>query len=213
MLPREKLETQGKDSLSNADLVAIILRTGSKAENIIELSHRLISEYLVGEAEFEFTYQEISDKFKLSKLKSMQLEATFELGRRLFKETNRDKILLNSSDKIAKFHQALKSETAEKFFAVLLDTRLRLITSKLVAAGNLNSILIEPKEILTAALRSNAAGIVLVHNHPSGESQPSQEDIDFTKRLVRASNIIGIAIVDHIIIGDNYYSFKKSGKL
>jgi DNA repair protein RadC len=213
MLPREKLKQRGVGSLTNSELLAIILTTGTRKENILTLADRLIDDYIVGDASLNSSYEEIAFKFKLPPVKSMQLAATFEIGKRIFENKSQDRPLLNTSEKVFRFFKSLTNEDKEKMYIALIDSRFRLIKSELIAVGGLNLLTIDIRDVFSVALKFNAAGIILIHNHPSGDPKPSKEDIDFTQRVLDASSLLGLALIDHLIIGNSFYSFKESSKL
>jgi DNA repair protein RadC len=213
MLPREKLKAKGIDKLSNSELVAVILTTGTRKENILTLSERLIDDYIVGDAVGISDFEELAMKYKLPPVKSMQLAATFELGRRIYSRAVIEKPLLNSAEKVANFYEKLAQSSSEKMFIAMVDSRFRLIKSQLVAAGGLNLIMVTARDVLAPVLRYEAAGVFVVHNHPSGITTPSREDKEFTGRLRKAADMLGVSIIDHLIVGDSYYSFKQNGGL
>ena len=209
--PMEKLLKYGADSLGNEELLAILLRTGTKGENVIELSTRLISNLGGLDKILDASYEEIKKIKGIKNVKACQVMALSELFRRfktlraqndLFKVTRPSEIaelLMNEMN-------VLKQETLK---LILLDTKNNIIRTKDVFTGTLNSSLIHPREIFREALAFNGVSIICVHNHPSGDAHPSSEDISMTQKLVDLGKMMNVDIVDHIIIGRNqYYSFK-----
>ncbi len=211
--PREKLIAHGVTVLSNAELLAIILRTGTKNENILQLSQRLLAEYgLKSLASIRIgTLQQVAG---IGEAKACQIMACFELSRRIsaYREEQKTQIK-NAADVAAYYLPQLSSLRQEHLIGVYLDTKNRILKEETIFIGTLDSSLIHPREIFHRAVTECAASIILIHNHPSGDPSPSKEDISMTKQIQTAGTIMGIEILDHIIIGDNrYYSFKESGE-
>lgn len=214
--PRERLIKYGAKNLSTEDLIAIILKTGTKD---------LSSKYLAGEV--LKLVKDISDLRYLSlgklinisgigAVKAIELLAAIELGRRVYDERPLDNNLkCNSAEKIYKyFSSELKGLNQECFYCLYLDNHKKLIDKKLLFKGTLNKSLIHPREIFKEAYLSSAAGIICIHNHPSGNVIPSTEDINITNMLVKIGKLQGIPVIDHIIIGNNnYYSFYENNVL
>lgn len=214
--PRERLIKYGAKNLSTEDLIAIILKTGTKD---------LSSKYLAGEV--LKLVKDISDLRYLSlgklinisgigAVKAIELLAAIELGRRVYDERPLDNNLkCNSAEKIYKyFSSELKGLNQECFYCLYLDNHKKLIDKKLLFKGTLNKSLIHPREIFKEAYLSSAAGIICIHNHPSGNVIPSTEDINITDMLVKIGKLQGIPVIDHIIIGNNnYYSFYENNVL
>lgn len=212
--PREKLIRFGAKVLSNSELLAIILRTGRRKENAINLSMRLLKENNLREISI-LNINSLKRIKGIGTAKACQIVSCFELGRRLssFKEEKR--FVVKDSKKIAEILMPeMQFLEKEHFKVVFLDSRLRIIKEETVFIGSLNSSVIHPREIFKAALRENAAAVVFVHNHPSMDPEPSDEDILVTKELVEAGELLGIKVVDHIIIGGKeFFSFKDKGYL
>jgi DNA repair protein RadC len=202
--PRERLQEFGVESLSDAELLSIILRTGTKSENVIDMSNRLIALYGIDEL-FNCTIKELEKINGIGKGKAMQLLAVSELGKRIrLKERKQEKI--NSAKDIFNlFEERLKSKKQEYFYTVLLNTKNYVISIQKISMGILDASIIHPREIFKSAIRNSASRIVLVHNHPSGDPEPSEEDLDITNKLIESGELIGIEVLDHVIIGDNKY--------
>lgn len=212
--PRERLVKYGAKSLSTDDLIAIILKTGTKDYS---------SKYLAGEVLKQV--RDISDlkNLTLSKLisingigavKAIEFLAALELGRRVYDSAPLDNNLkFNSASKIFKyFRSELSGESQEYFYCLYLNNQKRLIDKKLLFKGTLNKSLIHPREIFKEAYLSSAAYVICVHNHPSGNVIPSKDDINVTNNLVQIGKLQGIPVIDHVIVGDkNYYSFYENG--
>ena len=206
--PREKLQKYGAEKLSDAELLAIILRTGRKGENVIKLSEKILGKFTKDQFQ-SVRFAELEKINGLGKVKSSEIIAVLELGKRLFqnKKTN---IYLSPEDTF----NALREYTftkKEHFIALFLDSRNQEIKREIVSIGTLTSSLVHPREVFEAAVKNNAASVILVHNHPSNNPKPSEADIDITKRLVKAGKILGIEVLDHIIITTTaFWSFKEN---
>ena len=211
--PREKLEKFGADSLSNSELIAIILRTGSKDKSAIDLASDVISLNPLGIRYLaNCTIEELREVKGIGLSKSCQILASIELGRRISMSQITSKYRINSPSDIADiFVNDMKHLDKEYFKVVFLNTKNEVITHETISIGSLNASIVHPREVFNRAIKKSSASIILLHNHPSGNPEPSQEDIGITNRLVEAGKIIGIEILDHIVIGDRrYYSFKEN---
>ena len=210
--PRERLIKHGPKTLSNAELLAIVLRQGSKKENVIELAHRLLQNYQLT----SFSKRNITTLKKLSGIgeaKACQLVACFELGKRLSAFNKEKKVQINSAKDVAKLLLPEMSTLKQEYFkGIYLDARKCLIKEETIFIGTLNTSVVHPREVFEPALREGAAGIIVVHNHPSGDPTPSDEDLEVTKQLIEAGTVLGINVLDHIIIGDKKFcSLKDEG--
>ncbi len=212
-MPREKLSHAGIEELSNSDLLALIFSVGNRKESVMQMAQRAIKDYTVNALLHVRDYTKLSEALDLPPVKAMQLLAAVELGRRLFKPSEHTKLLLNSPEKVVTQFQHLREKSREELWAVYLNTRQLLLGSELLAMGSKNMLIAEPGQILSLALELNASGIILLHNHPSGSIEPSEPDLDFTNRVVSACRLLQIQLVDHIIIGQGYYSFAEQGIL
>ena len=202
--PRERLQEFGVESLSDAELLSIILRTGTKAENVIDMSNRLIALYGIDEL-FNCTINELEKINGIGQAKAMQLLAVSEIGKRIrLKKKKQDKID-SAKDVFNLFEERLKSEKQEYFFTVLLNTKNYVINIQKISMGILDASIIHPREIFKSAIRNSASKIILVHNHPSGDPTPSEEDLEITNKLIGSGELIGIEVLDHVIIGDGKY--------
>ncbi|MDU5108832.1 MAG: DNA repair protein RadC [Clostridium sp.] len=212
--PVEKLLISGPESLNNAELLAIILRTGTKEENIITLSNRIISELDGLEGLLDAGIEEITKIKGIKNKKASQILAVGELVRRISKS-----VLLKERDKISSPNDIAKILMKDMVFLkqevlrlVMLDTKNNIIGLKDVFVGSLNTSIVHPREIFKEALKRSSSSIIVCHNHPSGDPTPSKEDIDITIRLKECGKIIGIDLLDHLIIGKNQYvSLKEKG--
>lgn len=206
--PRERFIFYGANALSDAELLAIILRTGTKNENAIELSNRLIKEYSL-EKLFSSSIEELTQIKGIGRDKAIQILAVSEIQKRNYPKKKPKKI--NSSKDIFNlFKDKLKNEKKEHFYVVLLDTKNKIIKTKEISVGILDASIVHPREIFNEAIRALASRIILVHNHPSGDPSPSNEDIEITKKLIDIGELVGIEVLDHVIIGnEKYYSYEE----
>ena len=211
--PYEKLEIYGEKTLSNAELLAIIIKSGTKENTSVELANKILSLTTgSGSEELLQSLQNISleefQKIKgIGKVKAIQLKAVCELARRMAQPVNRKNIKVKSSEDVAELlMQELRFETVEYVKLLLLNAKNIILKVIDISKGGMNSAIVEPKEILQEAIKMGVPKIILVHNHPSGDSTPSFADIEMTKRLYNAANILGIQLLDHIVIGDRCYT-------
>lgn len=205
--PRERFQRHGAESLSDTELLAIILRTGTKGENVLDLANRIISKIGLKNL-FDSTIEELTEIKGIGRDKSIQILTVFELAKRsnIAKE-NIEKIV-SAKSVFDLFKDKLRNKKKEYFYIILLDTKNKIIKTEKVSEGILDASIIHPREIFKSAIKSSAARIILVHNHPSGDPTPSEEDIAVTKKLIEVGDLLGIEVIDHVIIGDNsYYSY------
>lgn len=213
--PREKLLQKGASHLTDSELLAILLRTGTGEITAVDLAKSLTVQYnglkdLSGRSIGEFK------KLKgIGNTKAVTLVAAFELGRRLAAEARPEKLNIKSPRTIAeRYIPLLETLKQEEFRVILLDTANNVIGEQIVTKGSLNASIVHPREVFKKAITESAAGLILIHNHPSGNTNPSDEDKKVTQNLVKAGSIIGIEIIDHIIIaGQDYYSFVENNEL
>ncbi len=206
--PRERLQLQGPSALSNAELLALILKSGTKKENVLEICNKLISKYsLDGLA--QATLPELIQEHGIGKAKACQIVALFELYKRT-KSVQREKLQIKSAQDIANIYlPKLQPLNKEQFVVVYLDARNRIISDEIITLGTVNASLIHPREVFHGAIKNLASAIIVIHNHPSGDPTPSKEDLEITQRLEQTSKIVGIRLLDHLIIGKTYWSYKN----
>jgi DNA repair protein RadC len=203
--PREKLMEKGPEILSLSELIAIILQTGTKKENIINMSSRLLKEYGQKAISEQKNPKLLSKEYKLPLGKSLQLIACFELGKRLFKENHGVKKTIENAKDVYDYLQDMRALNKEQFRGLYLNSRFKLIHDEIISLGTLDCSLVHPREVFQPAIEYSSVAIVLAHNHPSGDSTPSLEDIRVSANLVKAGHILGIEVLDHIIITKNSY--------
>lgn len=209
--PRERFLKLGPSALSEAELFAILLRTGTRGkknkegkyeggENVIEMSNRLINEYGLDKL-LECSLIELQKINGIGPSKAMQILTIAELQKRINQAKHPIKKILCANDVFNLMHETLKDKKEENFYVLLLDTKNQLITEPiLISKGILDASIVHPREVFKPAIKNSASKIILVHNHPSGDAKPSSEDLEITEKLMKSGEEIGINILDHIII-------------
>ncbi len=211
--PREKMVRQGPQALTNEELMAVILGSGTRKEGVLALARRIIQQYAPQAAYTEPDVQKIMDLFGLSRVKACQVVAALELGRRLFGAPSHT-VYLRNPEEVYAYVKPMETLAQEHLRGLYLDTRNRLIRDETLTIGTLDTSLAHPREILAPALESRCAGFILVHNHPSGDPTPSQEDHELTRRILEAAALLGLTFLDHLIVGRNaYVSLRKTTHL
>lgn len=206
--PYEKLEMYGAESLSNSELLAIIIKTGTKEKTSIEVAQQILSIKENSNLRFlqDLSIEEFTKIKGIGKIKAIQLKAICELTKRMERPINTTKIKLKSSKDVADLvMNELKFEKREIVKELILNTKNILLKIIDVSYGGTNSAIVEPKDILAEPIKMGAPKIILVHNHPSGDPTPSKQDIAITQRIYEASQLVGIDLIDHIVIGDSKY--------
>jgi len=213
--PRERLAKYGPEAVSTAELIAILLRTGSARESALALAERLLSRFGGLRAIANATVEELAEIKGVGLAKGAQLKAAFELGKRLAASGVEAKATIRSPQDAADLvMERLRYLDREHFEIILLDTRNQVIGQpRTVAVGSLNANRVEPREVFKEAVARSAASVVLVHNHPSGDPAPSADDRMLTKRLVEAGQLVGIQVLDHLVIGDGKFVSLKEKKM
>lgn len=211
--PRERLLRQGAESLSNQELVAILLRTGTKEKSVLMLANRVLSSF---DKIQDLKYATVEEYMKvkgIGKAKAVQLLAAAELGKRMYRKHSEGRYTIRSPEDAASYLMTdMSSLTQEHFVVLFLNVKNEVLHKETIFIGSLNSSIVHPREVFREAVKRSAASIVCAHNHPSGNPSPSPEDIDVTKRLVDAGSLMGIELLDHIIIGDHQFvSLKEKG--
>ena len=221
--PYEKLEMYGEEKLSNAELLAIIIKSGTKEESSVSLAQRILSLEKNGENNLKFL-QNISMKEFMSikgigKVKAIQLRALCELTKRMSTPINTNQIQINSPKDVAELlTDEMKYDKKERLKAIILNSKNVIIKIADICTGTTNSAMLRPKDVLHEIIKLGEPKIILVHNHPSGDPTPSKSDFEFTERLVQAANIVGVELLDHIVVAEKGYnsifylkSLKKDG--
>jgi DNA repair protein RadC len=216
--PYEKCYREGAAALSDSELLAVILRTGTKGSSSLSLANRVLnhmkdSSYPGLLGLMHCSVQELMHIHGIGKVKAIQLKCVGELSKRIAASAARPTMSFRQPVSIAQYYmEQLRHEEQELMICMMLDSKNHLIGEQVLTRGTVNTTVITPREILLEALRRQAVGILLVHNHPSGDPSPSREDYDVTERVYRAAAMVGIPLLDHIIIGDHrYFSFLEEG--
>ena len=214
--PYEKLEIHGEKMLSNAELLAIIIKSGTKENTSVELANKILmmgNNKNLQEDDSLLQYlqnvsiEELMSIKGIGKVKAIQIKAVCELARRMSTPINKKKVKVNCSQDAAElFMDELRFEKVEYAKLLLLNSKNYVVKIVDVSKGGTNSAVVEPKEILQEAIKSSSPRMILVHNHPSGDATPSVADIELTRRLYSAANIVGVQLLDHIVIGDRCYT-------
>lgn len=214
--PRERLIKYGVSNLSNEDLLAILLKTGTKDKSAKDLANSLLIKIGSIKSLEDMNYHSLSKIKGIGEAKACTILTAIELGKRINEDINSlHDIQVNSSEVVYKyFNNLFRHKKQEYFYAVYLDNKKKVINTKLLFIGTLNYSIVHPREVFKEALKLSASSIICIHNHPSGNIEPSKDDIELTNRLVGVGNMMGIPVVDHLIIGCNkYYSFVDNGIL
>jgi len=202
--PREKFLKKGPEYLSDAELFAIILRTGTKKENVVDMSNRLIKKYGLNKL-FECSLKELQKINGIGPSKAMQLLSIAEIIKRNSNSKLSGKKISSAKDVFNYFYEKLKNEKQENFFILILNSHNLVIHEELITKGILDSAILHPREVFKPAIKNSASKIVLVHNHPSGNPNPSEEDLNITEILIESGNLLGIKVLDHVIVTKNGY--------
>ncbi|QOV13381.1 DNA repair protein RadC [Viridibacillus arvi] len=211
--PRERLKRQGAESLSSQELIAILLRTGTKEESVLHIANRVLTSFEQLHELKHAAIEEITSVKGIGEAKAIQLLAAIELGRRMSQQRIEDRYTIRSPQDAATYLMADMTALLQEHFVVLfLNVKNQIIHKQTIFIGSLNASIVHPREIFREAVKRSAASLVCAHNHPSGNPAPSPEDIEVTKRIQEAGYIIGIELLDHVIIGDHQFiSLKEKG--
>lgn len=217
-LPYERFLKNGPDSLTDAELLAIILRTGTKEKNAMELAQDILS--LHGGAQgrlvvlHQITVAELKHISGIGEVKAVKVKAICELALRMARQSLKTEDRLDAPQLVADYYmERMRHYTVECVMLLMLDSRGHFLGDMLISQGTVNASLISPREIFIAALKQDASGIILIHNHPSGDPTPSQADIQLTGQVKACGKLMNIPLIDHIIIGDHTYSSFKELEL
>jgi DNA repair protein RadC len=200
--PRERLVAKGADALSDAELLAILLRTGLKGANAVEIGKQLLHQFKSLQGLARASLEDLMTVKGVGSDKAVTLVAAFALARKMSEETRRESPVLDTPEAVAALmREDIRLREVETFQVLLLNTRRRLIKVEKIADGTLDTILVHPREVFRPAIDAGAAAIVLLHNHPSGDATPSEADIKVTRDLIRAGQLLKIEVLDHVILG------------
>lgn len=212
--PYEKCMTYGAEYLSDAELIAVLIRTGTKGATSIELANQVLAKNQGGILNlYQMTLEELMQISGIGKVKAVQLKCMAELSKRLARTRRRQNFSLTDASSVAAYYmEQFRHEQQEKLLVAMFDAKCSLLGDKVISMGTVNASFISPREIFLAALNQKAVQIILLHNHPSGHPFPSNQDKISTEMIKKCGDLLGIRLADHIIIGDNrYYSFKEKG--
>ncbi len=200
--PRERLAEKGADALKSSELIAILLRTGTKGISAIHVAEQLLLKFNSLDSLSRATISELQKVKGVGRDKAIALQAAFTLARRMAKEMRQESPMLDTPDRVADLlREEARSYEVESFQVVSVNTRRRLLRVDKVSQGTLDTILVHPREVFKPAIAANAAAVILLHNHPSGDPTPSEADIKVTRDLIRAGQLLKIDVLDHVIIG------------
>ena len=207
--PREKLVAKGAENLKDSELLAILLRTGRAGKNVIEIASQILAKHSKKRL-LQMNYQDLLKISGIDSAKAVTLLAAFELSKRVLEVNDTSSpTISNAKDAVAQLTD-LRDLKKEHFVVLYLNARNQLVHKETVSIGTLNANLVHPREVFEPAIKHSAANIIVAHNHPSGDSKPSEDDLKITKRLIEAGKIMGIEIADHIIVAKNsHLSFKE----
>ncbi len=214
--PYEKCEQYGAENLTDAELLAVLLRTGTKGENSLQLAQKILHPDFIQDGILsihQWSLEQLIGLKGIGKVKAVQILCLSELAKRLSKAEARKRLDFSAPETIARYYmEDMRHRNREIMKLLFLNTKSRFLGENDISVGTVNSTLVSPREIFVEALRKNAVSVILLHNHPSGDPTPSKDDVLVTKRVHEAGEIIGIDLLDHIIIGDNcFISLREKG--
>ena len=200
--PRERLAEHGPEALRNAELIAILLRTGLQGRSAIQVAEELASRFQTLGRLAATSVEDLCEVKGIGRDKAVTLKAAFTLAQRMARELHGESPMLDEPEKVADLlREEMRDYEVEQFHILLLNTRRRLIRKEMVSKGTLDSTVVHPRDVFKAAIAANASAVILVHNHPSGDPQPSEADVRITRDLIRAGQLLKIDVLDHVIIG------------
>jgi DNA repair protein RadC len=207
--PREKLMKTDPGFLDTGELLAILLGSGTQNENVLRIARKLLRKHKLEDLS-SLRIRDLKNIPGIGDTKACQLLACFELGKRMFAE--KKEFFIKSPEDVYRLTKEIENAKKEYLIAIYLNTGNSLIKKEVISIGGLNVNMIHPREVFQPAIANYAANVILVHNHPSGDPEPSEEDVKLTKRMVRAGKLMGVNVLDHIVIGNGKYtSLKETG--
>lgn len=211
--PRERLLREGAQSLTDPELLAILLRTGTATSTALELAAVVLTHFNGLRGLVQASVEELSEIKGVGPAKAAQIKAALELGKRVATNAPEQRVVIKTPEDAAGLvMEEMRHLDREHFRALLLNAKNQVIGQEVISIGTLNSSAVHPRELFKNAIKRSAAAIILIHNHPSGDPSPSREDIEVTRRLIEVGHLIGIEVLDHLIIGDNKFnSFRARG--
>ncbi len=214
--PYEKFLESGVEALSDAELLAVIIRSGTQGKKSIEVAQDFLAQGSRNLLNlYELSFDEMKSIYGIGKVKAIQLKCVAELSKRIAKTRYQDRLSMSHPQTIADFYmERMRHEKQERLLALFFDNRCRLLSDVTISIGSITATFVSPREVFLAALRCNAVQIILLHNHPSGNAQPSAEDDIVTERMKECGLMLGIPLIDHIILGDqSYYSYREHKRI
>ena len=215
--PYEKCEKYGASALSDAELLAVILRTGTKSQRVMDLAVNILNYSTAYPGLKGLNYLTLKELIRIKgvgRVKAIELICLTEITKRMSKEMHRDSLKLITPQSVADYYmQDMRHLTTEQVLLLMMDSKNKIIKDMIISEGTVNTSIMPTREVFVNAFKYEAVNIILLHNHPSGDPTPSAEDIRVTKRLAEAGNLLGITLMDHIIIGDNRYISLKEQRL
>jgi DNA repair protein RadC len=211
--PREKMASVGPSQLSNEELLAILLRVGMEGENAVEMAGRLIREFRGLRGLYQASYAELCARHGLGPAKAAQLLAAMELGKRIARVENAKPVIHSPQDVYDQVGYEMSLLEQEELWAIQMDTRNQVLSQEVIYRGSANASSVRVGELFKTAVRINATGIIIIHNHPSGDPSPSPEDVALTRAAIQAGKLLDVEVLDHIVIGQGmkYVSLKEKG--
>jgi DNA repair protein RadC len=204
--PREKLLQTGPRDLSSQELLAIILNTGTKKEEVMQMSSRILKEYGENGLVSRTDPKSLEEDFGIPLVKACQIVACFELGRRFFQKNRDGLATVRTAKEAFEYFKSMGALTKEQFRGIYLDIHYRVIHDEVISMGTLTANIVHPREVFRPAIEHSAAAIIVAHNHPSGSLEPTSSDIELTRQLAKAGAILGIEVLDHLIIGQDKFA-------
>ena len=211
--PRERLQKIGAENLSAQELLALVIGRGIPKKSVMTIAQELISTFGNVNAISQATLEELCQIKGIGIAKAAQIKASFELAKRENLETDEENFDIKNPEAVCKLiSSTIKEKAKEHFKLILLNSRNKKIAISTISVGTLTTSLVHPREVFKEALAHSAASVILAHNHPSGDPEPSEDDLKITKKLVESGKILGVEVIDHIIVGKNsFYSFREKG--
>ena len=208
--PRERFKKYGVKALSNEELLSIILRTGTGNKSVKDVSLDILKKYKINELK-DINFNSLKSIKGVGEVKAITIISAIEFGKRVFSTSDLIYQIKTGDDVYNLVRDDMENLLQEKFMAVYLDTKNRVIDKKVIFVGTVNSSSITPRDVFREAVKLNSASMILIHNHPAGSISPSYEDVYLTNEFIKLGRMMGISVIDHLIIGkNNYYSFKES---
>lgn len=213
--PRERLIRHGAEAMATTELLALLMGRGIKGESVMVVAQRLLAKFGNLQNIASASIEELRATRGIGLAKATQIKAAFELGKRYSDPDYQDKgyPVQSPQEAFMSMQEKLRGMKKEHFYILCLDTRNRVNAKKQISQGNLDSSIVHPREVFKDAISALASSVIFLHNHPSGDLEPSSEDIDITKRLVEAGELLGIPVLDHIIVSDSGYTSMKARNL